>query len=446
MSPRPDRVGALLTFLLLAGGCETLGRIPDALFDHRTARERYQTGLELARLSTTALVRDWQAAAERALDEAPLIPTPHSEEGVLLAAEPQALAWRFMVRQGQSVHFEFQLADDTTAIVFLEAWRISDDTLSPPQLESSADSGERALTFEPRRDGEYLVRAQTELLRGGRFTATLRLAPILAFPVANGRERDIGSWFGAPRDSGREHHGVDIFARRGTPVLAATSGRVTRIGVNNLGGNIVWLRDDRGYSFYYAHLDRSTVAEGAEVMAGDTVGLVGNSGNAIRTPPHLHFGIYRRGEGPVDPRWFVQQPRGTIATLAIDTTFLGAWVRTRTGGATLRIAPARDANPVATLSRHAVLRVVSGAGTWLRAVMPDGRSGYLLAAGVENADRAVETARLRPGEVLLVGPGAARAEMVLAEAGGDDQVEVLGRFETHLLVRTSAGRDGWIRR
>jgi murein DD-endopeptidase MepM/ murein hydrolase activator NlpD len=437
---------ALLTLLLLAGGCETLGRIPDALFDHRTARERYQTGLELARLSTTALVRDWQAAAERALDEAPLIPTPHSEEGVLLAAEPQALAWRFMVRQGQSVHFEFALAGDSTALVFLEAWRISDDTLTPPQLEISADSGERALSFEPRRDGEYLVRAQTELLRGGRFTATLRLAPILAFPVANGRERDIGSWFGAPRDGGREHHGVDIFARRGTPVLAATAGRVTRIAVNNLGGNIVWLRDDRGYSFYYAHLDRSTVAEGAEVLAGDTVGMVGNTGNAIRTPPHLHFGIYRRGEGPVDPRWFVQQPRGTIATLAIDTTFLGGWVRTRIDGAILRIGPARDASPVATLSQHAVLRGVSGAGSWLRAVMPDGRSGYLLATGVENADRTVETARLQKGEVLLVGPEAARAEMVTAEAGGDDQVEVLGRFETHLLVRTSAGRDGWIRR
>lgn len=444
---RPAGWAAGVVVVLLLAGCETLERLPDSLFDRRTARERYELSLELARLDSTALVRDWRGAAARALLEAPLIPTPHSEDGVLLASEPQALAWRFVARRGQSVHFDFRFTGDSSARIFLEAWQVSDDSLGTLTLETSADSGARSLTFEPRRDGEYLVRAQAELLRGGRFTATLRLAPTLAFPVSNGRERDIGSWFGASRDGGaRQHHGIDIFARRGTPVVAAIAGRVSRVGVNRLGGNIVWLRDERGYSLYYAHLDRSIVDDERYVLAGDTLGFVGNTGNARTTPPHLHFGIYRRGEGPVDPRWFVQQPRGTLAALAIDTTLLGTWVRTRAAETSLRAAPARDAAEVHVLSKYSALRVVSGAGSWLRAVMPDGRTGYLLASTIESADRAVETAQLRPGEAVLAGPGAARAEMMIAEAGGNDQVEVLGRFETHLLVRTSRGHDGWVRR
>lgn len=444
---RPAARTAGLLVVLLAAGCDTLNRLPDSLFDNRTARERYELGLELARLDSTALVRDWRSAAVRALIDAPLIPTPHSEDGLLLATEPQALAWRFAARRGQSVHFDFGFSGDSSAQIFLEAWQVLDDSLGTLVLETSADSGARSLTFEPRHDGNYLVRAQVELLRGGRFTATLRLAPTLAFPVMNGLERDIGSWFGAERDGGtREHHGLDIFAPRGTPVVAATSGLVTRVGVNRLGGNIVWLRDDRGYSQYYAHLDRSIVDDGAVVTAGDTLGFVGNTGNARTTPPHLHFGIYRRGEGPVDPRWFVQQPLGTIAILAIDTTLLGAWVRTRADRTSLRGGPAPTAAEVFVLSQYSALRVVSGAGKWLRAVMPDGGSGYLLASAIEIADRAVDTAQLRPGEAVLVGPGAARAEMIMAEAGASDLVDVLGRFETSLLVRTSSGVDGWVRR
>jgi len=46
----------------------------------------------------------------------------------------------------------------------------------------------------------------------------------------------------------------------------------------------------------------------------DVVGYVGNTGNARSTPPHLHFGIYRRGEGPIDPLPFVNGARGPAAS------------------------------------------------------------------------------------------------------------------------------------
>src|SRR5690606_16676185 len=111
-----------------------------------------------------------------------------------------------------------------------------------------------------------------------------------------------------PRDGDvRKHEGVDIFSSRGTPVVAASPGWVRRVGDNRLGGKVVWINNrELGISQYYAHLDSQLVRSGQQVNAGDTIGLVGNTGNAITTAPHLHFGIYKSGRGAVNPFPFLQ--------------------------------------------------------------------------------------------------------------------------------------------
>ncbi len=113
----------------------------------------------------------------------------------------------------------------------------------------------------------YVLRVQPELLRSGAYTLTLTTEPSLAFPVSGKSNKAVQSFFGAERDAGaRLHKGIDIFAPRGTPVLAATRGVVRSISPNNLGGNVVWLSDsDRGQTLYYAHLDRHNVVEGQRV-------------------------------------------------------------------------------------------------------------------------------------------------------------------------------------
>jgi len=63
---------------------------------------------------------------------------------------------------------------------------------------------------------------------------------------------------------------------------------------------------NRNITLYYAHLDKQLVSEGQYVKKGDTLGLVGNTGNARYTPAHLHFGIYTYS-GPMDPFPFVNQ-------------------------------------------------------------------------------------------------------------------------------------------
>lgn len=121
-------------------------------------------------------------------------------------------------------------------------------------------------------------------------------------PVQGIRARQIADTFGAPRGRDREHHGVDIFARRGTPVIAATQGIVASVRDSGLGGRQVWVLGPAGQRHYYAHLQdwAPGLAQGRIVQAGDVLGFVGDSGNARGTPPHLHYGIYA-SDGPFDP-------------------------------------------------------------------------------------------------------------------------------------------------
>lgn len=123
----------------------------------------------------------------------------------------------------------------------------------------------------------------------------------LAMPVSGVRPAALRDTWHASRGAGRKHEGIDIFARRGTPVRAATEGIVLRVGTNRLGGQVVWVLGPGGQRHYYAHLERfSDVTAGMRVEEGRVLGYVGNSGNARTTPPHLHYGVYGKA-GPVNP-------------------------------------------------------------------------------------------------------------------------------------------------
>ncbi len=124
----------------------------------------------------------------------------------------------------------------------------------------------------------------------------------LPIPVQGVSMRAVRDTFGAPRPGDRIHEGVDIFAPRGTPVLSTTRGLVARIGENSLGGTVVWVLGPGGDRHYYAHLNSvADIKIGQRVVPGDVLGTVGTSGNARGTPPHLHYGVYRRGQGAINP-------------------------------------------------------------------------------------------------------------------------------------------------
>lgn len=119
----------------------------------------------------------------------------------------------------------------------------------------------------------------------------------MVFPVDD--PHDYIDSFLAPRSGGRQHQGIDIFAPTGTNLFAVERGVIAKVGTNRLGGIKLWLYGESGTTYYYAHLLAFApgIRDGLVVEAGDMVGYVGNTGNAISTPPHLHFEIHP-GNGP----------------------------------------------------------------------------------------------------------------------------------------------------
>jgi murein DD-endopeptidase MepM/ murein hydrolase activator NlpD len=107
--------------------------------------------------------------------------------------------------------------------------------------------------------------------------------------------------FGAPRAGVGWHHGEDIFAPLGAPLLAVADGTVFSVGWNDRGGYRLWLRDRQGNQFYYAHLSAFSplAVDGREVRAGAVIGFLGNTGDAQSTPYHLHFEIHPVGLLPM---------------------------------------------------------------------------------------------------------------------------------------------------
>jgi LysM repeat protein len=108
---------------------------------------------------------------------------------------------------------------------------------------------------------------------------------------------DGGTFFndwGFPRGGGsRFHEGNDLFVKYGTPVRAPVSGVVEQ-KTGSIGGKQVNLSGNDGVMYLGSHL--SDFGESGTVSAGDIIGYVGNSGNAVGTASHLHFGMYVDGK------------------------------------------------------------------------------------------------------------------------------------------------------
>lgn len=132
----------------------------------------------------------------------------------------------------------------------------------------------------------------------------------ISMPVPGVTKKQIANTWNAPRGNDRRHQGQDIFAKRGTPIYAATRGYVYRIGENRLGGQTVSVIGAGGRVYYYAHLDSYAegLAEGDYVTPQTKLGSVGTTGNAQGTPPHLHFGVYTTS-GAIDPLPLFENPR-----------------------------------------------------------------------------------------------------------------------------------------
>lgn len=431
-----------LALLLAVFGCEQVEQYVDTRRPN-TPHEAYLQGLHDAGLSGTALSQAWIHEAAEAVRNPRRVDLPFQEEGFISPESPDAVGYRFSLERGQTLTIHLQVRGEESTRVFLDLLRVAEDEADPPR-PVEADTLPDGLMYEPYRGGDFLVRVQPELLAGGEYSLILQVDPALSFPVAGLGMRAVQSLWGAPREGGRRsHEGVDIFARRGTPVVAAVDGVVRRVNVTNLGGKVVWLRDEKqNRNLYYAHLDSQVVVRGQRVQVGDTLGFVGNTGNAVTTPPHLHFGVYYRGEGAVDPAPYLNPPRGRLAEVDVDRALYGQWVRVRSDGIYLRDGPSRGAPVTTELAQHTPARVLGGSADWYRVALPDGRQGYLAARLTETLTELEPlVAQVDIPVQASPAPGSARAEILPA---GQPAV-VVGRFAGFLQVRAPSGRLAWVR-
>lgn len=124
--------------------------------------------------------------------------------------------------------------------------------------------------------------------------------------IIKGRGAWVNTW-GAPRYGPgsivRTHEGQDVFCDLGAPVLASEAG-VIEFDTGLLGGNVARLHRSDGSYFYYAHLsawNTDQFSSGDHVEPGDVIGYCGNTGNAVGTHPHVHFGWYQPSGEAQDP-------------------------------------------------------------------------------------------------------------------------------------------------
>lgn len=427
----------LLAFLFILSCSGPKG---GGLFGSRTPHEKYSNKLSEAGLDKTALGQSWINVASKALNQPLTINLPYSETGYFPSTAPEAAGFRFTARRGDQLVITCAKKSADGFMLFMELWQ--PQLNEPPAIIKAADSAEAGIQFEVKKDGDYILRLQPELLSAGEYTLTISTAPSLAFPVETRRDPRIGSFWGDARDAGaRSHEGIDIFSPFRTPAIAAADGYIRTVGVNNLGGKVIFLHPrDKDYVLYYAHLDSQMVEQGQDVRAGDTIGLVGNTGNARTTPPHLHFGIYSN-RGAIDPLPFVKRDREEAKSISVSLDRIADTVRSEKN-TMLYVMPDEKSSKLPLSEVNTLLQVKAATDTWYKVQLPDGTEGFVLGNSVNIASDALRSLTINEPKELFDKPDSVMAarKSVLTEK---EKVEVLGVFKNYYYVR-SGKESGWV--
>jgi murein DD-endopeptidase MepM/ murein hydrolase activator NlpD/SH3-like domain-containing protein len=428
----------LTTLSLLLNACSPTA--PLAIFKKLSPHDAYGQRLKDAGLDRTAMGGAWLQTANQAPVKALSITVPYKETGYFAADKIQSSVLRFDAKRGQKLHIALSKQPEFNFDIYVDIFQ--EQPGGTPKLAASADTSGLRLDYEVPKSGSYLLRLQPELLRGGEFTLTITAGPSLSFPVSASGRPHIGSFWGDNRDEGgRRHEGIDIFATKHTPAIAAADGIITRVTTNKLGGKVVFMRPEgRDYNTYYAHLDSQLVRDGQTVRTGDTLGLVGNTGNARYTPSHLHFGIYT-ANGAVDPLPFVNREIKVPAPITASEKLLNATARTTDNNVRLLSSPAENATTVTTLPLHTALQVESATQNWYKVTLPDGRSGYLLSKAIAAA-YPLRRQELKTRQPLYDAPDTTAARKLSIPSGS--KVSILAGFKNFYLVSDAQDNTGWI--
>jgi peptidoglycan LD-endopeptidase LytH len=157
---------------------------------------------------------------------------------------------------------------------------------------------------------EARLAAEAEKARNAAMAArtTGQAQPVKGFVFPIDGAHSFRDDYGDYRSAGGSHQGIDIYAARGTDLVAVVSGTVVITPYDSISGTKVWIYGDNGTHYFYCHLDgiADGISGGVHVRAGQLVGYVGNSGNATGGPCHLHFEMHPGGGGAVNPYYVLR--------------------------------------------------------------------------------------------------------------------------------------------
>lgn len=402
----------------------------------RSPHDSYYSALLRENLKATA--ERWKMEAEESLAAPVRIPLPYSERRLLEADYLQPITFAFDRKVDELIQVDIFPSINTRAEVFVDVFFVKDAATEPTRIGSMA-AKEQQLKIAAEQTGQYLVRIQPSHAAQGLVDIAITSPLRYGFPVDTERENAVQSLFGVDRDGGaRRHEGIDIFAPRGTPVIAAEAGRVTRVGDTPRGGKNVWVRGDQR-SFYYAHLDSIAVSPGDRVKRGEVLGTLGNTGNAVTTSPHLHFGIYKFGHGAVDPLPLVGRKKSIITYAPPLVELAPRWLSIKTGKANLRSGPSQKATTVASLRRAELVQVDSVTGDWLRVTTGKGTKGFIARHLTEAPSESIVT--LTENYVAFYLPD--DTAPVVGNFSAGDKLPTLGRFGSFAWVKMPGGVYAW---
>ncbi len=293
--------------------------------------ETYVKSLETSGISKSSMGKQWIASGQNSLlkpNES--IKFPFKSEIFFREIAPIAISYAMIYEENAKLTFKITSKSKENNGVFID---IFENNPTKNRIKNLYIK-DTIFVYENGSNQNLIIRIQPQLLVNQYVTLEIIENPKLAFPVKNGSNKDIQSFWGVARDGGaRKHEGVDIFNKKGTPILAVESGIIARVETNNLGGKVVWQRLGLfGQSVYYAHLDSQAVSAGQSVRKGDIIGFMGNTGNAKTTSPHLHFGLYT-GSGAIDPILYILKRDTIPAKLKMSEKYLGneIIIKTETG-------------------------------------------------------------------------------------------------------------------
>ncbi len=338
------------------------------IFGKKTAHEVYAD-----KVDRSPEGKQWIAVSEKILQSPFSIQLPYRQTGHFPLDKLRAFAVQFTVKQGEKIIADIIQKNGTSSVIYADVFKL--DGTRPVHI-LSADTAKSSLSFEADETATYILRLQPALYQSASYNLSLAVAPSLGFPVA-GTKAKAGSFWGDGRDAGKRlHEGIDIFAPKLTPAVAAADGQVSKLNDGGLGGKTVWIKvTDKNIQLYYAHLDQQLVHEGQTVKKGDTIGLIGNTGNAKYTAAHLHFGIYNN-DGAIDPWPFVNKVVKTAP--AITSKDLTGYLQFKTPVA-ITAGTKESSNPV-------LIPLAVNADGYI-AELPDGKVMHVPFKAVKNIEK-----------------------------------------------------------